>query len=155
MTPTSHGHHEGWKQPDWMYLDRKPKNDNAYFEVMARSIFVAGLNWDMVDKKWPGIKNAFDGFSVNKVAEFGEKKIKELLQDPGIIRNRAKVEAIVHNAKRFQAIHQEHGSFAAYLEWLKGKKKIDMPDELALDFKRLGKGTARVFLYSVGEGWHA
>src|SRR5262245_63314872 len=97
----------------------KPKNDNDYFERMSRVIFMSGLNWQTLDKKWPGIKKAFANFDVNKVARFQESKVEELMANAEVIRNLSKIRAVIANAKEMQAAIAEHGSFAKYLAMLR------------------------------------
>ncbi|HSX18484.1 MAG TPA: DNA-3-methyladenine glycosylase I [Candidatus Saccharimonadales bacterium] len=138
----------------------KPKNDDEYFERMSRVIFVAGLNWRVLDNKWPGIKKAFKDFSIDKVAKFQEPEIEELMNDRDVIHNLAKIRAIIANAKEIQSIAKEHGSFANYL-----KSLGDEDTKVAALIKRfafLGKGTTVIFLFASGEDmpkahteWHA
>ncbi|MEM1540118.1 MAG: DNA-3-methyladenine glycosylase I [Candidatus Bathyarchaeia archaeon] len=135
-----------------MYRDRKPPNDDAYFENMTRVIFLAGLGWRMIDEKWPNFEKAFKNFSVDEVAKFGDDDVKRLISDAGIVRNRAKIMAIISNAKQFQNIRKEYGSFKSYLDGLdKSNNYASAIKELSKKFKRLGPSSARIFLFSVGE----
>ena len=119
---------------------------------MVRVIFLAGLSWGMIDKKWSNFKKAFNNFSIAKVAKFDEKDIKRLMGDAGIVRNRAKVMAAVNNAKQLQNIKKEHGSFQSYLDSLdKSDNYALVIKEMGKKFSRLGPSSARIFLYSVGE----
>lgn len=77
---------EEWTPPKWMYRDRRPPNDNAYFENMTRVIFLAGLSWKMIDEKWPNFQKAFKNFSIDDVARFDENDVKRLLSDTGIVK---------------------------------------------------------------------
>lgn len=141
-----------WSPPEWMYRDRQPPNDDAYFENMTRVIFLAGLSWRMIDKKWLGFQKVFKGFSIGIVAEFGEKDVQQLMNDTSIVRNRAKIVAAVNNAKQFQTIKQEYGSFQRYLDSLdKSDNYSRVIKELGKKFNRIGPSSARIFLYSVGE----
>ncbi len=101
-----------WRPPSWMYREKRPSNDDAYFENMTRIIFQAGLNWKMIDNKWPNFKKAFANFSVSKVAKFGDNDLKRLMDDTGIVRNRAKIDATIENAKEFEKVKMsgEHSS---------------------------------------------
>lgn len=136
-------HHQGME---------KPKNDNDYFERMSRVIFMSGLNWQTLDKKWPGIKKAFANFEVNKVAKFQESKIEQLMANPEVIRNLPKIRAVIANAKQIQAAAAEYGSFAKYLAELRRDGGEDgLRDVLSKRFAFLGKGTTVIFLFSVGE----
>jgi DNA-3-methyladenine glycosylase I len=119
---------------------------------MTRVIFLAGLSWRMIDKKWPNFKKAFNNFSIAKVAKFNEKDIKRLMGDAGIVRNQAKIMAAVNNAKQLQNIKKELGSFQSYLDSLdKSNNYALVIKELGKKFSRLGPSSARIFLYSVGE----
>jgi len=130
----------------------KPKDDNDYFERMSRVIFMAGLNWRTLEKKWTGIKQAFAGFDIDKVAGFQELEIEELMMNSDIIRNLAKIRAIVANAKEMQKIKSEYGSFEQYLSALKKSGGEDeQRSQLSKRFAFLGKGTTVIFLLSVGE----
>jgi len=143
---------ESWSPPKWMYRDRRPPNDDAYFENMTRVIFLAGLSWKMIDKKWPNFKKAFKNFSINDVAKFDEKDIERLMGDAGIVRNRAKITATINNAKQLQNTRKEHGSFQRYLESLdKSNNYALVIKELGKRFNRIGPSSARIFLYTVGE----
>src|SRR5215216_7784777 len=82
----------------------KPKNDNDYFERMSRVIFMSGLNWQTLEKKWPGIKKAFANFDVDKVAKFQDSRIEELMANPDVIRNLPKIRAVIAHARQIQAI---------------------------------------------------
>jgi len=141
-----------WKPPKWMYSDRRPPNEDAYFENMARVIFLAGLSWKMIDQKWPNFKNAFKNFSIDEVAKFKENDVNRLMNDAGIVRNRAKIMAAISNAKQFQDVKKEFGSFKSYLDRLdKSQNYALVIKELGKRFSRLGPSSARIFLYSVGE----
>ena len=141
-----------WRPPAWIYREKRPPNDDKYFENMTRVIFQAGLGWKMIDKKWPNFKKAFASFSVDKVAQFGDVDLKRLLRDEGIVRNQVKIDATIQNAKEFKKIRKQHGPFQAYLDSLdKSNNYALVIKELGKRFKRLGPSSARIFLYSVGE----
>jgi len=141
-----------WRPPGWMHRDRRPTSDDAYYENMTRVIFLAGLSWRMIDEKWPNFKKAFNNFSTAEVAKFDEEDIKRLMSDAGIVRNRAKITAAINNAKQFQNIKREHGSFQSYLDSLdKSNNYALVIKELGKKFSRLGPSSARIFLYSVAE----
>lgn len=141
-----------WKPPKWMYRDKHPPNNDAYFENMTRVIFLAGLGWKMIDEKWPNFRKAFKNFSIDDVAKFNENDVNRLMDDTGIVRNRAKIMATVSNAKQFQDIRKEFGSFKSYLDRLdKSQNYALVVKELGKRFSRVGPSSARIFLYSVGE----
>jgi len=119
---------------------------------MMRVIFLAGLSWKMIDEKWTNFKKAFKNFSTDKVAKLGEKDEERLMSDKSIVRNRAKIIATINNAKQFQNIIREYGSFQSYLDSLdKSNNYALVIKELGRKFNRIGPSSARIFLYSVGE----
>jgi DNA-3-methyladenine glycosylase I len=141
-----------WKPPAWMYRGRRPPNDSAYYENMTRCIFQAGLSWRTVSDKWPAFQKAFDGFDVSKVAEYGAGDISRLMGDAGIIRNRRKILAAINNAREFERIAAEHGSFGGWLDSLDKSNNYDaVLKRLSSTFKHVGPTTAHIFLYTVGE----
>ncbi len=143
---------EEWRPPAWMYRDTRPPHDDAYFENMTRVIFIAGLSWKMIDKKWPNFKKAFKNFSINEVASFGDNDVERLRNNPDIVRNRAKIMATIRNAKQFQNIKREFGSFQRFIDSLdKSNNYTLVIEELGKRFSRVGPSSARIFLYSVGQ----
>jgi len=141
------------KPGDWSahHKIEKPKNDNEYFERMSRVILAAGMNWRVIDKKWPSIKKAYANFDINKVAKFQEPEIDELMNNPDVIRNLAKIRALVANAKKLQELAKEYGSFANYLDSLNKQGGEDlMKEQVSKQFAFLGKGTTVIFLYASG-----
>jgi len=138
--------------PSWVHTDSKPETDGAYFENLTRCIFQAGLSWQLVANKWPNFQSAFEGFDIEKVASYGVEEIKRLTEDTGIIRNKQKINATLHNAREFRRIAQEYGSFKTWLA------SVDASDNYAKivralrsNLKHVGPGTAHIFLWSVGE----
>jgi DNA-3-methyladenine glycosylase I len=129
--------------------------DNADFENLCRVLFQTGLNWAVVEKKWSAIKLAFCNFDIDSIAAFTETDIVCLLNDIGIIKNKYKLHTIVENAKQFQLIRQQCGSFQAYLNSQdKSGNYSKVIKSLADRFERIGPTTAALFLYSVGENIH-
>ena len=90
-------------------------DDRMLFEMLCLECMQAGLSWHTILKKRANFSRAFDGFDPVRVAAYGPAKIEQLLQDEGIVRNRRKVEAIIHNARVLLDIAGEFGSFDAYL----------------------------------------
>lgn len=141
-----------FRGPGWWYHNRRPDSDSAYFENLCRVLFQTGLNWAVVEKKWPTIKPALCNFNIDRIADFSESDINRLLNDRGIIRNKYKLHAIVENAKQFQQIRRQYGSFQAYLDSFdKSDNYKKVVKALADRFERIGPTTAALFLYSVGE----
>jgi DNA-3-methyladenine glycosylase I len=94
-----------------------PARDEAVlFERLLLEINQAGLNWGLMLKKRDGFRAAYDGFDVEKVAGYGDRDVARLLADPGIIRNRLKVAAAIHNAGVVLAFRDSHGGFASWLD---------------------------------------
>jgi DNA-3-methyladenine glycosylase I len=124
--------------------------ESVFFERLCLEVFQAGLSWEIILKKRPTTFEAFDGFDVDKVAAYREPRIKKLLENPGIIRNRRKVEAIIENAKRFQALRKTDGGFKA---WLDAHHPLSLDDWVKL-FKKTfvftGGEVVNEFLMSTG-----
>jgi DNA-3-methyladenine glycosylase I len=141
--------------PSWMYRQEKPPSDDSYFENMARVIFLAGFSWKLIDERWPEFRKAFNNFSLKKVASFGPDREKRLLSNPKIIRNKAKIEATIENARRIERIQGEYGSFENYIDSLdKRDNYTEAIKDISERFKRMGPSSSRIFLYSVGEDIH-
>ena len=89
-------------------------DDRVHFEFLVLEGAQAGLSWSIVLRKREGYRKAFSEFDPVKVARYTEKRMQKLMLDPGIVRNRMKIEATVRNARAFLAIQKEFGSFDAY-----------------------------------------
>ncbi len=90
-------------------------DDRVQFEFMVLESFQAGLSWLTILKKRENFLKAFEGFDPGKVARFGPEKVRELLSDEGIIRNRQKVSAAISNARAFIDLVEKEGSFSSWL----------------------------------------
>lgn len=91
------------------------RDDRKLFEFLVLEGAQAGLSWITILRKRDGYHRAFDGFDPEQVARYDRRRIERLLGDPGIVRNRAKIEAAVQNARAFLAIREECGTFAQYV----------------------------------------
>lgn len=100
-------HDEEWGVP--------VKDDQTLFEFLILETFQAGLSWITILKKRENFREAFDDFDYKKIASYGEDKIEELLQNPGIIRNKLKVRSAITNAQAFINVQKEFGSFSTYI----------------------------------------
>jgi len=100
------------------------RDERILFEFIILEGAQAGLNWLTILKKRQEFRGAFDNFDPQKVARYDSDKIRELLLNKGIIRNRLKIEAAVQNGKAFLAVQKEFGSFAAYVWGFVGGKPI-------------------------------
>jgi DNA-3-methyladenine glycosylase I len=110
-------HDEEWGVPVF--------DDRRMFEFLTLEAAQAGLSWYTILKKRENYRKAFSDFDPAKVARFGPDRIERLLLDPGIVRNRLKVEAAVHNARLFLDVQAEHGSFSDYLwGFVGGRPKV-------------------------------
>jgi DNA-3-methyladenine glycosylase I len=110
------------------YHDREwgvPSHDEArLFELLTLEGAQAGLSWSTILHKREGYRRAFAGFDVDRVARFDARKVERLLADPGIVRNRLKVESTVANARAIRAVRRQEGSLDAYLWAFVGGRAI-------------------------------
>lgn len=125
-------------------------DDNALFERLVLEINQAGLSWLTILKKRQAFLAAFDGFDIDRVAAYKARDVKRLLADAGIIRNRLKIEAAIENAKRLQAIRDEHGSFAAWLDKNHPLSKEAWVKLFKQNFRFTGGEIVNEFLMSLG-----
>src|SRR5947207_5191989 len=101
-------------------------DDRRHFEFLVLEAAQAGLSWSIVLNKREGYRRAFSDFDPEKVARYTEKRIEKLTLDPGIIRNRMKIEAAVKNARQFLKVQEEFGSFDAYCwKFVDGRRKVN------------------------------
>ncbi|WP_149274540.1 DNA-3-methyladenine glycosylase I [Pareuzebyella sediminis] len=91
------------------------KDDDTLFEFLVLETFQAGLSWITILRKRENFRKAFDGFDYQKIADYSQEKLEELLQNEGIIRNKLKVKATVTNAQAFMKVQDEFGSFSRYI----------------------------------------
>ena len=91
------------------------RDDRVQFEFLVLEGAQAGLSWSTILNKREGYRKAFAGFDPEKVARFTKKRIEKMLTDPGIVRNRQKVQSAVNNARAFIAVQEEFGSFSDYI----------------------------------------
>ena len=113
-----HYHDREWGRP--------VHHDRRLFELLLLEGAQAGLTWDTILKRRENYRKAFDGFDPAKIATFTTVRKKQLLGDPGIIRNRLKIDAAVSNAQAFLAVQKEFGSFDRYVwQFVGGKPKLN------------------------------
>jgi len=115
-------HRCAWLTNDKLMIDYHDRewgvpvhDDHKIFEFMVLDAFQAGLSWSTILKKRENFRVAFDNFEPEKIAQYNQDKIDNLLQDAGIIRNKAKVNATVKNAKAFLEVQKEFGTFDQYI----------------------------------------
>lgn len=126
------------------------RDDSVLFERLVLEINQAGLSWLTILKKRQAFLAAFDGFDIDRVAAYKARDVKRLLADAGIIRNRLKIEAAIENAKRLQAIRDEHGSFAAWLDKNHPLSKEAWVKLFKQNFRFTGGEIVNEFLMSLG-----
>lgn len=112
----------GWCSNDPLYIKyhdnewgKQVKDDQILFEFLILESAQAGLSWITILKKRENYRKAFAGFDPEKVAKFTDKNVEALLQNPGIVRNKGKINAAIENAKLFLEIQKEYGSFYTFL----------------------------------------
>jgi DNA-3-methyladenine glycosylase I len=147
-------------------------DDQRLFELLILEGMQAGLSWLTILRKRENFRQAFDQFQPEKVAVYDDGKIEELLQNPGIIRNRLKIKAAITNARAFLAVQHEFGSFDRYLwSWVEGQPLVNnfqligeipaqtgLSDRLSRDlasrgFKFVGSTICYALMQSAGLVW--
>ena len=140
-------------------------DEQKLYEYFILETFQAGLSWECILNKRENFRKVYDGFDIDKVCNYGDEKLNELMQDAGIIRNRAKLRASVNNSRIYREITREYGSFDAYLQSFTEGKVIREPDisittsplsdALSADLKKrgmsfVGSTTIYAFLQAIG-----
>ncbi len=125
-------------------------DDNLLFARLVLEINQAGLSWETILKKKDNFFKAFDDFNIDKVARYSEKKKEKLMQDAGIIRNRLKIEATIHNAQVIKTIQKENGSFKNWLDQHHPKSKEEWVKLFKNTFRFTGGEIVNEFLMSTG-----
>ncbi len=126
------------------------ESDDELFARLVLEINQAGLSWDTILKKKENFFKAYDNFDIKKVAKYGDKKIAELLNDAGIIRNRLKVNAAVENAKAILMLQKEFGSFKKWIEHHHPLTKEEWVKLFKKTFRFTGGEIVNEFLMSTG-----
>lgn len=124
--------------------------DDALFERLLLEINQAGLSWELMLKRREQFRRAYDGFAIAKVAAYGKRDVARLLADPGVIRNRLKIEAAIANAGTIQTLSAAHGSFAAWLAAQHPLAKADWVKLFRKTFRFAGPEIVGEFLTSIG-----
>ena len=126
-----------------------PTRPADYLEVMTKAVFQSGMSWQVVEAKWPGFREAFDGFDPEKIAGYTGDDVERLAADTRIIRNRRKIEATLTNAETMLGLERSPGGFAG---WLRSHPGFEATvAALRGEFRFLGETGAYYFLYVVGE----
>ncbi len=142
-------HDEEWCQPSY--------DDKYLFEMLILESFQAGLSWECVLNKRKYFEEAFDYFDIDKICNYGEKKIEELKNNKNIIRNKLKINAAINNSKIFKKIQEEYGTFSKYI-WHFSESKIiyendkitsKLSDKISEDLRKRGmKFVGSTIIYS-------
>lgn len=125
-------------------------NDNELFARLVMEINQAGLSWLTILKKEENFRRAFDRFDIAKVASYDEKERQRLLHDAGIIRNRLKVDAAIHNARVIMGLQQQSGSFKAWLDQHHPKTRAEWTILFRKTFRFTGGEIVNEFMMSTG-----
>ena len=128
-----------------------PDGDAGYLEELTKAIFRAGFSWRVINDKWPRFQEAFHQFDIAKVAHYGPPDLERLQSDPGLVRNRRKIEATINNAQRMLELIEEHGAIHAYLRTIDNLPYQGRVKTLTSQFSHLGRTGAFVFLHCVNE----
>lgn len=119
-------------------------NDKYLLEMLILESFQAGLSWECILNKRDSFNQAYDNFDLDKICQYDENKVQELLQNKGIIRNKLKIKASINNAKIFKNIKQEYGTFSNYIKTFTkgeiifeiGKTTNELSDAISKDLKK-------------------
>lgn len=125
-------------------------DDNELFGRLLLEINQAGLSWLTILKKRAELRRAYDGFSIERVATYGDEDRARLLADAGIIRNRLKVGAAIHNARQLLKVRDSHGSFSAWLHAHHPREKDAWVELFKKTFRFTGGEITGEFLLSTG-----
>lgn len=133
------------------------KDDDYLFEILVLVNFQTGLSWEIMLKKREDFRIAFDGFDVEKIAGYDEKRMEELLKNENIIRNKNKIKAVINNAKVFIKIQEDYGSFYDYIKTFtkgeifheRGLTESELSRTMVKDLKKKGmKYIGPITMYS-------
>ncbi|MBV23669.1 MAG: DNA-3-methyladenine glycosylase I [Alphaproteobacteria bacterium] len=126
------------------------RGDDALFELLVLELNQAGLSWLTILKKTENFQSAFEGFEIDRVAAYGEDDVARLMGDAGIIRNRLKIAAAIHNAQVIQGLVRRFGSFSAWLDHHHPRPKDDWVKLFKETFHFTGGEITNEFLMSAG-----
>jgi DNA-3-methyladenine glycosylase I len=125
-------------------------NEAALFERLSLEINQAGLSWLTILKKRAAFRAAFADFAVDRVRGFGAVERERLMADPGIVRNRLKIDAVIANARRIQELRASHGSFHRWLEMHHPRSPAEWTRLFGQNFRFTGGLIVGEFLMSLG-----
>lgn len=128
---------------------RGREQERCYLELMSIAMFKGGLNYDVVNAKWDGIRDAFHRFDVDRVAAMTVDEIAKVRADPRVIHNARKIEGVVHNAREMRKLREQYGRFSNWLDSIPDPEQ--RVTELHRHFVFMGPTTAYYFLHYAGE----
>ncbi|MBM3797874.1 MAG: DNA-3-methyladenine glycosylase I [Acidobacteria bacterium] len=129
---------------------RAIEDDDELFARLILEINQAGLSWETILRKQPAFRAAYSSFAIDKVAAYGDDDRARLLADAGIVRNRLKVDAAIHNARRVQELRSTHGSFKAWIDLHHPRPLEAWVKLFRRTFKFCGSEIVKEFLMSTG-----
>jgi 3-methyladenine DNA glycosylase Tag len=138
---------------EWAILARHD-DDRALFEELCFHLFAAGFSREVVRQKWPATREAFAGFDIAELVTWNDERLAPLVTDRALIRNRRKIESVVHNARVVQALAAEHGSFAAWLRGFPDDELHRLHAEVARRFASVGPSAGEWFLLTSGFAYY-
>lgn len=142
-------HDDEWCRPNF--------SDEYLYEMLVLESFQAGLSWECILNKRESFRKALDNFKIDKICNYDDKKVQELLENKNIIRNKLKIKATINNSKIFKALQEEYGSFYNYLKLFIPNKTIyetdkttnELSDKLSKDLQKRGmKFVGSTIIYS-------
>lgn len=149
----------GWAGSEQIYVDYHDKewgrplhDENRLFEMLILEGQQAGLSWITILKKREDMREAYDNFNPEKIARYGDEKIEELMNNPGIIRNKLKIKSAINNARRYMALKEEGFTLDGFLwkyvdykpiinhfkSYKEAPTKTELSDRISKDLKKLG-----------------
>ncbi|MFZ2029229.1 MAG: DNA-3-methyladenine glycosylase I [Vitreimonas sp.] len=129
------------------------QSDDRFLAGMSKAVFSAGFSWEVIENKWPGFEEAFDHFDPHKVAFYADRDIARLLKDTRIVRNGAKIQGTIANARFVVETAKEHGSFSKFLKSWPMTDQVGLLEHFKKNASHLGPSGAMYFLRS--NGWDA
>jgi DNA-3-methyladenine glycosylase I len=141
----------GYHDFEW---GRPIRTEAGHLRRMAQEIFQCGLSWRIVLVKTPALITAFEGFEVDRVAQFGKRDVDRLMKNEEIIRNRRKIEATIYNADVFRQLSKSNGSYCKWFNRLPAKTAAEQAALFPLfktTFKFMGPETTKCYLMGTGK----
>jgi 3-methyladenine DNA glycosylase Tag len=129
------------------------QSDDRLLAGMTKAVFSAGFSWEVIEKKWPGFEDAFEGFDPHRVAFYEDDEIERLLKDDRIVRNGAKIRATIANARFVVETAKAHGSFGAFLRDWPATDQVGLMEHFKKHAAHFGGSAAMYFLRF--NGWDA